>query len=670
MTPQEKYIPSGGDTSEDGVPAFVQRSIGEDAKDGGENLVVSKRKRSVPIKKKRLTKNGSTKAKRVKEADILVPDRGVETRRIEEGLTEIYENKDGSMPDMRTFEKRSRRRVVRALVVLTLSCFFLTAVVWVGFFVLIPGSSFSQEDVVVSIAGDEQVLVGADTHYRIRYRNAQNVGLQNVLVQVRYPAGFIFRESSQPPVNETKDEWVLGDLAPDESGFIDIFGQMYADFGEAQSFRVFLNYTPTNFQSEFQKVTSLNVTVSASPVVLSVAAPTEAVADAEVEIPMTLRREVPNGYSGAIAIEVASDSFLFSTSDPKPTRLESPYQWVVPSGQEEYTIRVRGRFRGGENNQATFAVKAVGWRTSEPKGEAYVLATSSHPVSLLQSNILGQLVINGSSGDMAVEPGELLNTTIAVKNVGQSTLRDATVRLVFDAPSSQQKSILDWRKLTDAKDGTVVGEQLSADRRRGSVTWDKKTIPALRQLQPGQEVTIDVQLPLKNTGEEDLTLFPSGAITALAEVQYSIDGERSILATKPITLTIQSDLTLSVEDDVSTRDGKDLHTMTWALNNTFHDLADITVEAEVYGDVAWAEDVLQVPAGQVHWEREAKKIVWKVDQMPRALDVLALRFGILLNQKNPTQTNLTSKVRLKAKDTITGQEILKVGDEILLNSGN
>jgi len=44
-----------------------------------------------------------------------------------------------------------------------------------------------------------------------------------------------------------------------------------------------------------------------------------------------------------------------------------------------------------------------------------------------------------------------------------------------------------------------------------------------------------------------------------------------------------------------------------------------------------------------------------------------LKFSITMNQKNPSQTNLTSKVKIKAKDTVTGQDIILAGDEVLLS---
>ena len=77
-------------------------------------------------------------------------------------------------------------------------------------------------------------------------------------------------------------------------------------------------------------------------------------------------------------------------------------------------------------------------------------------------------------------------------------------------------------------------------------------------------------------------------------------------------------------------------------------------------------DQVTAPAGEAKFDDKTKKLVWTIPTMPTSVDVLALQFPIILQSKNSTQTNLTSKVKVQATDTVTGQSIIKVGDEVLL----
>jgi len=102
------------------------------------------------------------------------------------------------------------------------------------------------------------------------------------------------------------------------------------------------------------------------------------------------------------------------------------------------------------------------------------------------------------------------------------------------------------------------------------------------------------------------------------------------------------------------------------LENSFHDLVDISLEADLYGNIEFDETALVVPAGEVKFDAEKKKLTWKIPSLPIAVDTSALQFRVKILKANPSQTNLTSKVKLIARDVISGENILLSGDEVLL----
>ena len=113
-----------------------------------------------------------------------------------------------------------------------------------------PSSGFKEKDVVLSVAGEEEIVYGQEINYRVRYRNNQGASLSKVVLQVRYPEGFVFIDSSRAPSNEKKDEWDLRTINKQDSGYIDIRVKLYGTLGDKQSLRAFLNYKPANFSSE------------------------------------------------------------------------------------------------------------------------------------------------------------------------------------------------------------------------------------------------------------------------------------------------------------------------------------------------------------------------------------------------------------------------------------
>lgn len=589
---------------------------------------------------------------------------------VNEKLTEIYENEDGSMPDMKNFKKIKRSKLVTAFFVLLFSCLFLAVVAWVGFFIFQPQARFSEEDVILSISGEEEVSAGDEVRYRVRYRNAQNVPLAKTVLQVRYPEGFVFSEASVDPNNDSNDEWILGSIEEHGSGYIDITGKMYGDVGKKQSFRVFLNYYPSNFSSEFQKVTNVNIEIIDSPVELTLQAPEEIVPGGGTEFVVEIKNLDEEALENLAVVFEGGDYFVKKSSTPDSDEYNE-YRWSINKLEDKATVSVLGSFNiqdGEDVSEVGVKAKLLGWKDDKKEGDGYVWAEASSTMAVSQTALSMNLAINGTLNDFSVQPGEVLNSSLVLKNIGDEAINNARIRIVLDGPSHSNLSILKWTDLDDALDGRVSGEQLNEQTRRGEITWTSAQLSDLQAVDSGEDVIIDFSLPIKDMEDIDLTQFSTYEIKATAELQYEVAGEEKILSSNPITMVINSDMEVEVRDEVDTNSaGKDVHTITWLLSNTFHELQNILVEADLYGDIIWNNDDLIVPAGEAVFDEEKKKLTWTIEQMPTSVDVLALQFEVVLNSKNPSQTNLASKVRFKAKDIITGEEIIMVGDEILLS---
>jgi len=171
---------------------------------------------------------------------------------------------------------------------------------------------------------------------------------------------------------------------------------------------------------------------------------------------------------------------------------------------------------------------------------------------------------------------------------------------------------------------------------------------------------IDLSIPLKDKDNKnvDLSKFTSYLSSAVAEIKYESGGVGHTVATNPITMTVNSDFTFELRDEVSeNQENKTLHKVTWLLNNSFHEMSNIELSADIYGDVSWQDELVEKSAGEFTFDADKKKLTWKINQMPISQDINYFKFGLLLNSENPTQTNLTSKISIKAHDNITGQDI-------------
>jgi hypothetical protein len=586
----------------------------------------------------------------------------VQAEKIDRELNQIYKNDDGSLPDMKTFQKRPRGQRLRAMLTFVFSLCVLSGAVWYGCNAYQSSrSGFAEDDVILSIGGEESVVFGQEVRYRVRFKNAQSVLLSDATIEVRYPAGFVFATSSMTPDPETNNVWTLGELGQSDGEFIDISGHLYGNSGEAQSFRVFLNYMPSNFSSTFQKVATQETTISSGPFDITLQGPESIAQGVAVPFDITLTpRNLPEVLIPDHMALVFDSSVPFVVKTMEPESAESAERtWLFDSLAEETVFHITGAFAGDTSPVTTHAT-LLGWREGQTRSDAYTIGVAEVSPTLADSRVSVQLVANGSGQDITVQPGELVNATIAIKNTTSDTLSDVRVRFVIDAPSADERSIMYWQGIEDVANGTIVGEQLSESVRRGEITWDAETISALKQLDPNETVTIDVSLPVKTAEQTDLALYTSSDIILTSDVQYMSNNAPETSASIPLTLSLNSDTTFEVRDEV---DG-DTHTVTWLLSNSFHPLRDIEAKVSFYGDVSFDTDDVIVSAGEVSYNEQSHELVWKVPQMPLFRDIFDLQFPVTLNKKNPSQTQLTSKVTVTAIDTVTNKQILLVGREV------
>lgn len=625
-------------------PAFTEKKIGGSKKTVKKKTVKKPRKKAAPKKK------APSKASKINRE-----------------LKEIYENSDGSMPNMREFKPRKKRGVFRAFVTLFFALIFLGAVAWIGFFILQPTIQFSQEDVVLSVSGDEQVKAGEQVQYRIRYKNNQNVPITNVKLEVRYPAGFVFERASTDPTADTNDAWDLESLENGEGGIIDIFGQFYAARDDEQSVRAFLNYTPGNFSSAFQKADALTTVAKSSVVGVSFDGGDEVARGLETAFRLSAKNldKLPENIT-QVLLTLDAPAFTLKESNIDPTE-DGRLEWVVDSAAEKPGVDVLGTF-AGDDDIISITIRALGLTNGRSIDDALVLAEETMEIALIETTVTSKLLINGGITNLSVQPGEKINTSIVVRNDGEADLEDIRIRLVYDMPSANNKSILHWAKIDDPTDGDIRGEQVSDTIRRGEITWTSRHDRSLKSIPAGESATIDLTLPVKSGDDVDLAAFADGEFTgeAYVDVQYETAGEISQVSSNKIVVTFNSDLDFEARHEAAPApNDQKMYTLTWLLTNTFHELKDIRVEADFFGDVSFDEkSTLTPPAGTTEVDNDKNRLVWTVDSIPLSLDVLAYQFKVKLHSANSGQTQFTSKIKLEATDAVTGERILRVAEAI------
>src|SRR3989344_5144359 len=171
-----------------------------------------------------------------------------EPRKIEENLRKIYENSDGSMPDMKTFDRSNGIWFWRLL-----TCFFvfcgLGILGWVVWRYATPNLVYNDQ-ISVSVEAPSIIASGDTITYTVRYRNAEALPIAHASLSFQYPRGFVF-VSSSPTVLGERSTIVLGSIPAGSGGTVILSGRLLVDQFATSTLTAVLSYTPGNFNSVF-----------------------------------------------------------------------------------------------------------------------------------------------------------------------------------------------------------------------------------------------------------------------------------------------------------------------------------------------------------------------------------------------------------------------------------
>lgn len=590
-------------------------------------------------------------------------------KKIESQLKDIYREPGGKLPDMKSIDVKGGSPILKGLLFIIFVGGLIAALAWAGFFFLPLSEKFSDQQIELSVNGDTEVSFGATTTYRIAFANQQKIDLDKATILIYYPEGFAYAESSLEPSNAGKNEFYVGPIKAGEQKEISITGKSYGTLNGEQSWRVFLNYTPQNIRSELQKVATLNVRIKDVPYTITLGGADKATVGNEVSYDINV--EAKAAWPEKLIILPIVPANFYITSSSLPLQKDNSFVLSFSSASTtptKTTISLKGKFSDSTEILMPLKVQLLHPALNEQQTK-YLIGEALINTELIKNALSINVAVNGSMNEIQTKPGDILNITVAIKNNGQEELTGGSIRLFADAPSYKKQSVISWNDKNDEFDGDVTGKQISDTVRQGQIIWNAKKIPQLSKLKPGAEINIDLRLPLKNNKDISWTDIKEFKILLNTDITLTDKtGAAQTISANPINIYINSDLAIDVRQEISSTSAeKPQHDITWVITNSMHPLKNVNLSADVFGDTTF-QGPSSTPAGTLTYDKNTKHLNWSIPELNESMDVLALPFTLVVNQKNPTQNMLVSKVHLTADDVVTGKTIDLMGNEIGLGT--
>lgn len=598
---------------------------------------------------------------------------------MQQELTKIYQNQDGSMPDISHLEiKRKSRGKLIVLSVVGIAA-LLTSVSWLGFLLFGGIGQSDAKSMQLEISAPQNIASGDEVDYILTYKNIEKVPLDDVEIIFRYPDGYSFTEADPAPKAEFNTVWTIGRLEQNQRGQITIKGKLIGEVGSLKTINVTASFRPENFSSTFKETAEATSQITNSTLDVSLEGPDKTLAEKEVTYTVKYHNTSSQDLQHVKIIANYPASFVFKDADPKPFSQADEArhlnnQWVIDSlGKNQAgEIKITGGYLADTTvTAADFSVQ-IGF--FDPQTDEF----SVQQEKKVTTNIVGQnlalnLIANGSNQDQPISFEQTLAYSIVYKNLGQADLNDVTIIANLDG------DVLDWDSLDDKHGGTIKGN---------TITWTKDQIAELNQLRPLDEGTIDFTIQVKAANKINLakaTLQLKSKATATMVKIGELETPDATVESNQITNNISTDVDLKVEGRYFTTDNIPVgsgplppvvgQTTTfriyWSIANSLHQVGDVTVSTVLPNGVSWANKFL-ANSGSLSYSNGDNKVTWTIASIApnKSFDDTTAWFDVSVTPTTDQVKKiliLTGQTTLDAIDKITNAPITKVGKAITSN---
>ena len=567
----------------------------------------------------------------------------MENETIEEGLEAIYRGEE--KVDFTKIERKQNRLTTMLLtVVITLA--IVAGVSWGAF--LVYNRYFAQEEektFSIAIDVEKKIISGEKTNITIRYGNPNEVPITGLELDVRVPDSFHVESISPTPENIEDQIWSIGNIASGSSGLIIIEGIWTAEVPSSIPVQVLANYRPANFNSDFQEIETVYVQTLDSYLDIALNGPTEAQSGDLIEYEVTVENTGPAVFKDTYLQLNLPNGFFLDSSNPTLTPGENT-KWMFEAIEPGETIDVNfsGTFAGDVNGFQYFDI-ILGIEQEEGQ---LVQRSERGLTDLMGSELKTQLIVNGGIDNVNISTDDNLRISATIENDGKIPREDIELLLKIE---SENPLPINWDS-AKLDNGTITAD---------GIYWPSSEIGTL---EPGDRALINITIPITSSvgnGQAD-------RFTLIASTTQN----QNTVKSSPITVSVLSDAQITTSARYFTEEGTPIgsgplpptvdettaYRIYWTIENSLHDLEDITVSTTLPPNVIW-EETTSAELGKFSYRTETETVEWNIDKLPKDITRLEGYFTVSIT---PTASDIGKFVKLTSSSTLEATDSFAESD--------
>ncbi|MFA7141737.1 MAG: hypothetical protein WC157_00335 [Candidatus Paceibacterota bacterium] len=462
--------------------------------------------------------------------------------------------------------------------------FLLIAFVSLGFFWW-QSTSYSKEVLKLEILGPQEISLGENMEYVVRFKNNGNVRLENPELIFEYPQGAI-TESEKIVLYDA--EKLGGNIYPGQERTFKFNARLLGEEGNLKIAKATLSFKPKDLNVRNEVYTEFLSTIKKVPIRLDFNLPLKVTSiDKAFSFSINYASEVAYSLKDlSIFIDYPND-FEFLYSNPKAL---DEKQWDINNLNQFESGKIELSGIKKSDSDSAFTVRMGIWNDNE----FIVLKEITSWLKVVSPSLYISQKINNVY-DFVAKKGDTLHYEISFRNIGDEPLRDLILISKLDG------SLFDLNTMNAPNAKYTTGDS--------SLLFESKSFSELEFLDVDEVGVVEFWVDLKEDSHQNIVAQKNQKVKNIVNVGQT----REEFVTK-----IQTDLTARQYVDPNIKSGPyplsvnktSKITIVWEVSNTFNDVGGVLMRAIIPESVVFVNDdeheenglSFNVDTGELLWD--------------------------------------------------------------------
>ena len=346
--------------------------------------------------------------------------------------------------------------------------FFLVSLAATIFVFFVGGNSVSVDKVSLTFEGPTTITGGDTASLVVTITNTNAVPINDATIEITFPSSTRSADDATKPYPRYTEN--LGTLASGATVTRSLKARFFGGQGDALKTSASLSYAATGSNAVFVKETTYALTVSTTPLALTVETVSEVVSGQLLTLAITARSNASVPLTNVVVNSVMPFGFTVQDSSLPLSNGSFLIGTLAPGATKRITLS--GTLSGQQNDQRAFHFSIGTAKTANDQALAVNYMTQNISVGIVAPFINTTLAINGDTGATGVlTAGAQQNITVSYTNTLTTTVTNANIAVAITGAAVDYESLRTENGFYRSSDHTIV--------------FSRDTDPALAVLAPG-----------------------------------------------------------------------------------------------------------------------------------------------------------------------------------------